>query len=257
MQTRVRKKGQMTDRTVGNMVWAEYIHFTSRPVDGVPDPHLHAHCFVYNTVYDPEERRWKAGKFRDLKEDAPRFQKEFQKRFAERLVRLGYPIAWKGENFEIAGVDRAMIDRFSRRTIRINELARQQGLTSPRLKDQLGAKTREHKRNSIPLPRLRELWGRRLTPRDEGVLAIATARRRFTTVGVDGSYRPYGSLSRSQYDVATSRSAVRRVPASSLPPGLAERQRRTGLKLYRGEECDEPPPVAAMVIPFPSPGHGR
>lgn len=38
MKTRVRRKGQDTDRTTGNMVWAEFIHTTSRPVDGVPDP---------------------------------------------------------------------------------------------------------------------------------------------------------------------------------------------------------------------------
>src|SRR5947208_17106415 len=48
MKTRVRKKGQDSDRTTGNMVWAEFIHTTSRPVDGVPDPQLHANCFTFN-----------------------------------------------------------------------------------------------------------------------------------------------------------------------------------------------------------------
>ena len=50
MQTRVRKDGCNEDRTTGNMVWGEFVHFTSRPIDGVPDPHLHAHCFVFNTT---------------------------------------------------------------------------------------------------------------------------------------------------------------------------------------------------------------
>ena len=45
MKTRVRKDGQNDDRTTGNMVWAEFIHTTSRPVDGMPDPQLHAHVF--------------------------------------------------------------------------------------------------------------------------------------------------------------------------------------------------------------------
>ena len=44
MKTRVRAGGRDEDRVTGNMAWAEFIHFTSRPVDGVPDPHLHAHC---------------------------------------------------------------------------------------------------------------------------------------------------------------------------------------------------------------------
>ncbi|HYV38744.1 MAG TPA: MobF family relaxase, partial [Gemmataceae bacterium] len=64
MKTRVRTKGQNHDRTTGNMVWAEFIHTTSRPVDGLPDPQLHAHVFAFNTTYDDEERRWKAGQFR-------------------------------------------------------------------------------------------------------------------------------------------------------------------------------------------------
>src|ERR1700730_5564878 len=37
MKTRIRRGLQDTDRTTGNMVWAEFIHTTSRPVDGLPD----------------------------------------------------------------------------------------------------------------------------------------------------------------------------------------------------------------------------
>src|SRR5579871_102988 len=48
IKTRVRKGGKNADRTTGNMAWGEFVHFTSRPVGGVPDPHLHAHCFVFN-----------------------------------------------------------------------------------------------------------------------------------------------------------------------------------------------------------------
>ena len=55
MKTRVRKERQDTDRTTGNMAWAEFIHTTSRPVDGQPDPQLHAHVFVFNTTWDHDE----------------------------------------------------------------------------------------------------------------------------------------------------------------------------------------------------------
>ena len=84
MKTRVRKGCQDTDRTTGNMVWAEFIHTTSRPVDGLPDPQLHAHVFVFNTTWDDEESRWKAGQFRELKRDAPYFQAAFRVRLAEQ-----------------------------------------------------------------------------------------------------------------------------------------------------------------------------
>src|ERR1700684_2212753 len=55
MRTRVRKGRQDTDRTTGNMVWAEFLHTTSRPVNGLPDPQLHAHVFAFNTTWDQEE----------------------------------------------------------------------------------------------------------------------------------------------------------------------------------------------------------
>jgi conjugative relaxase-like TrwC/TraI family protein len=41
MMARVRKDGADTDRKTGNMVWAEFIHRTTRPMeDGTPDPQL-------------------------------------------------------------------------------------------------------------------------------------------------------------------------------------------------------------------------
>ena len=39
--TRVRQKGVQENRVTGNFAWAEFVHFTARPVDGIPDPHLH------------------------------------------------------------------------------------------------------------------------------------------------------------------------------------------------------------------------
>ena len=60
-KTRVRKNGANENRTTGNMVWAEFVHFTARPVKGVPDPHLHAHCYAFNATWDETEKQWKAG----------------------------------------------------------------------------------------------------------------------------------------------------------------------------------------------------
>src|SRR5437870_3105641 len=56
MKTRVRKGGKDEDRVTGELTWAEFIHTTSRPVDGIPDPQLHAHVFVFNSTWDDEER---------------------------------------------------------------------------------------------------------------------------------------------------------------------------------------------------------
>lgn len=86
MRTRVRKGGKNEDRVTGNLAWGEFIHLTSRPVDGVPDPHLHAHCFAFNTTFDTKEDGWKAGQFRELKRDAPYFEAVFHSCLAHRLA---------------------------------------------------------------------------------------------------------------------------------------------------------------------------
>ncbi len=85
MKTRVRKGGRDENRITGNMVWAEFVHFTSRPVDCTPDPHLHSHNFVPNVTWDEEERRWKAGQFGELKHDAGYFEAAFDARLARKL----------------------------------------------------------------------------------------------------------------------------------------------------------------------------
>src|SRR5438105_12311762 len=123
MRARVRRRAQDTDRTTGNMVWAEFIHTTSRPVDGVPDPQLHAHVFVFNTTWDQEESRWKAGQFRELKRDAPYFQAAFRVRLANRFQELGFGVERKRDDFEIAGIAADVLKRFSRRTAQIEKRA--------------------------------------------------------------------------------------------------------------------------------------
>src|SRR5271154_4845337 len=123
MKTRVRKEFTNTDRTTGNMAWAEFIHTTSRPVDGLPDPQLHAHVFVFNSTWDAVEGRWKAGQFRDLKRDAPYFQAAFRVRLANHLQDLGFGIDRKRDDFEIAGIPADILKRFSRRTELIEKVA--------------------------------------------------------------------------------------------------------------------------------------
>src|SRR5579864_4732544 len=132
MKTRVRRNGQDANRSTGNMVWAEFIHTTSRPVDGVPDPQLHAHVFVFNTTWDAEEDRWKAGQFADIKRDSPYFQAAFRVRLANRLQDLGFGVERKRDDFEIAGIPKDVLGRFSRRTALIEKVAEEKGITDPK-----------------------------------------------------------------------------------------------------------------------------
>ncbi len=178
MKTRVRMGGKDEDRTTGNMVWAEFIHTTSRPVDGIPDPQLHAHVFVFNTTFDEEERRWKAGQFADIKRDAPYFQAAFRVRLANRLQDIGFGVERKRDDFEIAGIPADVLKRFSRRTALIEKVAEERGISDPKRKDELGAETREKKGSALSLDALRKEWSGRLTGKERESLAAVHRRER-------------------------------------------------------------------------------
>ena len=175
---RVRKRGQMTERRAGNMAWGEFIHFTARPVKGVIDPHLHGHCFVPNVCWDRVEGAWKAIDVAGVQENAPQWQAMFLQRLGRRLEALGYAVAWKGEAFEIAGIERATIDRFSRRTRLVNQVAEQRGISDPVAKAELGAVTRERKRKDASMLELRAEWRQRMTDDERDAIAKAALRQR-------------------------------------------------------------------------------
>jgi conjugative relaxase-like TrwC/TraI family protein len=163
---RVRKNKRNENRHTGNLVWGEFIHFTSRPVGGVPDPHLHAHCFVHNKTWDQEEQAWKAAQFRELVRDAPFFEAVFHSHLAGRLADLGLPIERTTKGWELGGLDRQLLDKFSRRTKQIEQKAREKGITDIDAKAELGAKTRERKAKNLTFPQLQETWRSWMTPQE-------------------------------------------------------------------------------------------
>jgi conjugative relaxase-like TrwC/TraI family protein len=163
IKTRVRKQGANENRTTGNMIWAEFVHFTARPVNGIPDPHLHAHCYTFNTTWDDEEKKWKAGQFRDLKADAPYFEAAFHARFSRQLAELGYRIERTAKGWKLAGVPQRVLDEFSKRTEQVEQKAKELGITSAKGKDGLAALTRERKQKQFTKPELRELWNTRIS----------------------------------------------------------------------------------------------
>ena len=116
MRARVRTNGAKDDRLTSNMVWADFIHRTARPVNGVVDPQLHCHAVAFNATYDPVEDRWKAGEFANLVRDKGYYQAAFHSRLAGKLGDLGYGIERDGNSFKLAGIAPEMTDIFSRRT---------------------------------------------------------------------------------------------------------------------------------------------
>lgn len=162
LHTRVRLEGKSEDRHTGNLVWGEFTHFTSRPVDGVPDPQLHVHCFAFNATWDDTELRWKAGQFRQLVRDHPYYQGVFHTKLAAKMEGLGYPISRARGTWDLKGLSREIVDKYSRRTAEIEAAAKRLGITDPIEKSQVGARTRARKNKSLSATELATRWQQRL-----------------------------------------------------------------------------------------------
>jgi len=170
MKTRVRVHGADEDRKTGNLIWSEFIHFTARPVEGRPDPHLHAHCYAFNATYDPVEEKWKAGQFGDIKRDAEYYEAAFHARLAKKVGELGYAVGRSGDWWEIKGLSRETLEKFSQRTEKIEAAAKEGSVDDAVAKDKLAALTRE-KKVKTSMSDLKREWANRLTSEEKQSLA--------------------------------------------------------------------------------------
>lgn len=162
-KTRVRKGNKTDDRETGELIWTDFTHQTARPVDdAAPDPHLHAHCFVFNATWDDQEQQFKAGQFRDIKRDMPYYQARFQKQLSDRLMDLGYQIKRTEKSFEVEGVPQRVIDLFSKRTNEIGQIAKEKGITNAKELSELGARTRAKKQKGMSMTELKAEWRRQI-----------------------------------------------------------------------------------------------
>ncbi len=185
MKTRVRVRGKDSDRVTGNMVWAEFLHHTARPIGGIPDPHLHIHAYAMNLTYDGAEKRWKAAQIGDIKGEALYFEAVYHASLAKRMAGLGYGIERNGRFFEVAGPDRALLDKFSQRRDVVERAAAAEGSEqSAEAKRLLSRLTRERKAEELTVEQLRDIWKARLLPRERSQLdkVVALARHGLSPV---------------------------------------------------------------------------
>lgn len=171
VSTRVRRNGQREgERHSGELIWGEFLHTTTRPVDGVPDPHLHIHCFVFNVTHDPSENRAKAAQFREIKRDMPVHEAAFHCRLAWKLEEIGYRIERRGKGWDVAGIPYSLKRKFSRRTEEIEALAERLNITDPARKAELGAKSRARKSKKLSPEELQREWVHRFNDEDRASL---------------------------------------------------------------------------------------
>src|SRR5581483_1370939 len=171
------------NRRTGNWIMAEYVHLTARPEDGYSDPHLHVHIVVPNATFDPIEKKWKALQMGNIHEEIQYYEGAYHRLLAEKLRALGLEIVLNEHAFDIAGISRDLIDKFSRRTMTINATAKRLGITDPAQKAKLGALTREKKNGSLLVSDLERFWWGNLSPEHESQLkAVATVLQRSRAV---------------------------------------------------------------------------
>lgn len=155
--------------TTGNLLAAQFVHYTSRSAEGAtPDPQLHTHNFIFNMTktstgfasIDNEEM------LKAIKLAGQLYQNEYAKISKE----LGYEVEWQktGSNmtFELKGIAREMIDHYSRRhnhleklvTDKENEIGRKMTKAEKiAFKRELVAKTRSAKEPQH-MDKLEESW---------------------------------------------------------------------------------------------------
>lgn len=170
---RVRDGGKAATKDrkrTGKLIYADFLHKTSRPVDGKTDPHLHIHAFCLNWTYD--EGRHYAAELEEVIRSRPYLQAAFEARLAGKLRSLGYEVTAteflqsgkRKRGWELAGIDRSTIEKFSQRTQQVEAFATEHGVTDEVAKSKLGLKTREKKDQGTSVEKLRNEWQQRLTP---------------------------------------------------------------------------------------------
>lgn len=163
VETRVRVGGEDGNRVTKNLVAAAFLHETTRPVDGVPDPHLHVHCVVMNTTFDRVENRWKAIQLESVWKHLPFFEAYFQSAVAKRIESLGYEIRKTDTAWEIAGVSPNTIAKYCRRSDEIKARIERDGVDDPKVQAEYGKYTRRPKSETLPMAAVIRDWQDRLT----------------------------------------------------------------------------------------------
>ena len=171
MHVRVRKDGRNEDRQTSNLLYAEFIHFTARPVEGqAPDPQTHCHCYVPNLSFDEEEHKWKAGEFSHIIQDSNYYEALFHSHLSNRLSEMGLNIERDGKFWNIENIERETIQKFSQRTEQIEAYAQAHNIENDKTKSHIGVRLRQAKDKGLNREQLRDVWWDRLDDDERNTL---------------------------------------------------------------------------------------
>ncbi|GAB1534419.1 MobF family relaxase [Geovibrio sp. ADMFC3] len=142
----------------GNIIAACFTHSTSRSID----PQLHTHAVVINMT--ETDRGFRAIDNYQLFNQQNLLLNVYQSELAFKVQELGYSIeVGRNGNWEIAGVDKDILEAFSKRSKEIEEEAKLLKAKHPewseaKIRDVATLKSRDSKDSKITEPELREEW---------------------------------------------------------------------------------------------------
>lgn len=161
---RLGKGGKIRELT-GSSVIAAFRHATDRPVNGVVMPHLHTHCVHVNATQRADGKgKWVAsnlGMDEDWEKAAGAI---YRMEAAIGAKQCGYEIeAGKDATFEIAGITREQIERFSPRSQQIEaelaKIGKTRATATAAEKNAANLRTRESKKSAkLDGPELQKEW---------------------------------------------------------------------------------------------------
>jgi conjugative relaxase-like TrwC/TraI family protein len=168
---RVRKQGQSSYRTTGNLVGAVFRHDTSRALD----PHLHSHCILFNATRDLVENRWKALEAGEMVQAQKFVKNVYYHQLVQSLHRFGYRVQNKPRgDFDIESISHELIQRFSKRHEAIDQktkelLEREPDKAGRNIKDireHIAHKERARKIKDVGITKLQSIWNKQLSWRE-------------------------------------------------------------------------------------------
>lgn len=155
-----------------NGLWAEFHHRVGRAVPHqvngktvlAGQPLQHIHNLLFSVTYSPKRDKYLAVDPYLVFKSLPYLQSAFHTRLCNQLLKLGYEIERSRDFWEIKGISRDQIERFSERTKEIEQLSKENKITDPVEKGKLGAKSRRSKSKSVAEEQLPAIWKSLLSP---------------------------------------------------------------------------------------------
>ncbi|MFZ1072675.1 MAG: AAA family ATPase, partial [Verrucomicrobiia bacterium] len=136
------------------------------------DPHLHSHCILFNSTWDSSEDRWKALEACEMVMAQKFVRNVYYHEMVRSLKRFGYSVENNPRgDFEIAGVSKELIDRFSKRHAEIDQKTKEllerepdkAGQNIKAIRANIAHKERARKIKDVGIVKLQSAWNKQLS----------------------------------------------------------------------------------------------